>query len=45
VLLFNKKKRALHDYMAGTVVICKPFTFVEIKELFGKKVTDNTIIK
>ena len=22
VLLFNKKKRAIHDYIAGTVVIC-----------------------
>lgn len=25
VLLFNKRKRALHDYMAGTVVIQKTF--------------------
>jgi uncharacterized RDD family membrane protein YckC len=23
VLIFNKKKRAIHDFMAGTIVICK----------------------
>ena len=25
VLLFNKRKRALHDFIAGTVVICKVY--------------------
>ena len=26
VLLLNKRKRALHDFIAGTVVICKQYT-------------------
>ncbi len=29
VLLFNKRKRAIHDYIAGTVVIDKKFSEVE----------------
>jgi uncharacterized RDD family membrane protein YckC len=32
VLLFNKRKRALHDYIAGTVVICKEFAKQDLQK-------------
>jgi len=38
VLLFNKRKRAIHDFIAGTIVIKKEFT----KQNIGKLVSKNT---
>lgn len=31
IMLTNKKKRALHDFIGGTVVICRPKTLKEIR--------------
>lgn len=36
VLLFNKQKMAIHDFIAGTVVIHMPLKMKEIKESFYK---------
>jgi uncharacterized RDD family membrane protein YckC len=38
VLLFNKRKRAIHDFMAGTVVIKKQY---EKKEITSNSITAN----
>jgi len=42
VLLFNKRKRALHDFIAGTVVVMKEFAKPSV-ELYGES-TDSEII-
>ena len=36
VLLFNKKKRAIHDFIAGTIVIHMPINFAEIKSKLNR---------
>jgi uncharacterized RDD family membrane protein YckC len=43
VLLTNKKKRAIHDFIANTVVIHMPFSFSEIKALFYPRTGFNNI--